>query len=79
MQKSLGILEGDNTVFNLKACLPCIANGEKIQQMERKFSHKMNLAGVDCARPLIIVYHFTAIVKLLAGECIFWYFGALLP
>ena len=33
-------------------------------------------ACVDCARSLIIVYHFTAIVKLLQ-ECIFWYFGGL--
>ena len=51
----------------------------KWRENSAQHCHKMNLAGVDCARPLIIVYHFTAIVKLLAGECIFWYFGALLP
>ena len=41
-----------------------------------QYCHQMNLAGVDCAKPLIIVYHFTAIVKLLLESA---YSGILVP
>ena len=81
LQKSLEIPEGDN------AGTQCQNNGyfqsESMPDMQSKrretpaqYCHQMNLADVDCARPLIKVYHFTAIVKLLLESA---YSGILVP
>ena len=64
----------------MKICIfaNCVRNGERIQQsIIIKWSSLLS-GGVDCGGSLIIVYHFTAIVKLLQ-EWIFWYFGGLPP